>query len=57
MWKVYYCEKLDFVGKKNLRNALALKGKKAQGIFGETFMLALSFSAAFHLQNHVSDFL
>ena len=57
MWKVYHCEKLDFVGKKNLRNALALKGKKAQGIFGETFMLALSFSAAFHLQNHVSDFL
>ena len=38
------------------RNALALKSKKVQGIFGETFILALFSSAAFRLQNHVSDF-
>ena len=47
----------NFLGKKILRNALALKSKKVQGIFGEMFILALSSSAVFRLQNHVSDFL
>ena len=35
-------------------NALALKSKKAQGIFGETFILRLSSSGAFRLQNRIS---
>ena len=47
----------NFLGKKILRNALALKSKKVQGIFGEMFILALSSSAVFRLQNRVSDFL
>ena len=45
----YYWEKLTFwklVGKVNL----------SEGIFGETCVLALLASAAFHLQNGVSDF-
>ena len=50
------CQKSKFVGKKIGRNALALKRKKVQGIFGETFVLALSSSAAFRLQNRVSDY-
>ena len=38
-------------------NALTFKSKKVQGIFGGgTFILALSSSAVFHLQNCVSDF-
>ena len=37
--------------------ALALKSKKVQGIFRETFILALLSSAFINLQNHVSDFL
>ena len=47
----------NFLGKKILRNALALKSKKVQGIFGKMFILALSSSAVFRLQNRVSDFL
>ena len=47
----------NFLGKKIWRNALALKSKKVQGIFGEIFILALSSSAVFRLQNRVSDFL
>ena len=39
-----------------LKTALTLKSKKVQGIFGGTFILALSSSAVFRLQNHVSDF-
>ena len=35
------CEKSKFLRKKICRNALALKGKKVQGIFGKTFILAL----------------
>ena len=63
MSNIYHCEKLMFsklVGKVNqktiCRNALALKNKKLQGIFGEAFSLVLLFSAVFCLQNHVSDF-
>ena len=48
--------KRKFLGKKIWRNALALKSKKVQGIFGETFILALLSSAVFGLQNHVPDF-
>ena len=39
-----------------MRNALALKSEKVQGILGETFILALLSSAVFRLQNCVSDF-
>ena len=35
------CRKYKFVGKKIWRNAVALKSKKVQGIFGKTFILAL----------------
>ena len=61
MSNIYYWEKLTFsnfyfLGKKTWRNALALKSKKVQGTFRETFILALSSSAAFRLQNRVSDF-
>ena len=45
------CRKRKFFGKKIWRNALALKSKKVQGIFGNIFMLALSSSAVFRLQN------
>ena len=31
--------KSKFLGKKIQRNALALKSKKVQGVFGETFIL------------------
>ena len=50
------CRKSIFLGKKIWRNALALKSKKVQGIFGKTFILALLSSAVFRLQNRVSDF-
>ena len=48
--------KSKFFGKKIWRNALALKSKKLQGIFGETFILALLLAAVFRLQNRDSDF-
>ena len=51
------CRKSKFLGKKIWRNALALKSKKVQGIFGKTFILALLSAAVFPLQNNVSDFL
>ena len=35
------CRRSKFLGKQIWRNALALKSKKVQGIFGETFTLAL----------------
>ena len=44
-----------FLRKKLWRNALALKSKKVQGIFGKMLILALLSSAVFHLQNRVSD--
>ena len=49
------CRKSKFLGKKIWRNALALKSKKVQGIFGEIIVLALLFWAIFCLQNFVSD--
>ena len=49
------CRKSKFLGKKIWKNALALKSKKVQGIFGKTFILALLSSAVFRLQNRVSD--
>ena len=47
--------KTKFLWEKTLRNALVLKSKKAQGIFGKTFILGLLSSAVFRLQNRVSD--
>ena len=49
-------QNFNFIGKKIWRNALPLKSKKVQGIFTETFILALSSLAIFRLQNRVSDF-
>ena len=49
-------QNFDFLGKKICKNALTLKSKKVQDIFGETFILALSSSAVFRPQNRVSDF-
>ena len=48
--------KINFSERKFEKNALALKGKKVQGIFGEMFILALLSSAVFRLKNRVSDF-
>ena len=45
------CWKSKSLGKKIWRNPLALKSKIVQGIFGETFILALLSSALFLLQN------
>ena len=50
------CQKSTFLGKKIWRNAVALKSKNVQGMFGETFLLALLCLADFRLQNIVSDF-
>ena len=50
------CRKGKFLGKKIWKNALALKGKKVQGIFGETFILALLSSPVFRLQKRASGF-
>ena len=49
-------EKVKFLGKKSWRNSLALKSKKVQGISAEKSILALFSSAAFRLQNRISDF-
>ena len=51
------CRKDKLLGKKIWKNALALKGKTGQGIFEETFVLALLSSTVFPLQNRVSEFL
>ena len=61
MSNIYYYEQLTFsklqVSRKDIfKNALALKSKKVQCVPGETFILALSSSAVFRLQNRVSDF-
>ena len=45
-----------FLKKKIGRNALVLKSKKLKRMFGKTFILTLASSAAFRLQNHVSNF-
>ena len=50
------CRKSKFLGKKIWRNALALKSKKVQAMFKKMFTSVLLFSAAFRLQNSVSDF-
>ena len=50
------CRKSKFLGKKIWRNALALKSKNVQGIFGKTFILALLSSPVFGLEKRVSDF-
>ena len=50
------CLKSKFLGKKIWRNALDLKSKYIQGIFGETFILALLSSVVFRLQKNFSDF-
>ena len=49
-------QNFDFLWKIFWINALALKSKKVQYIFWETFILALPSSVAFRLQNHASDF-
>ena len=54
--KNWRSQNLDFLGKKIRRNALTLKSKKVQGIFGGTFIFALSSSVVFRLQNFASDF-
>ena len=66
---IYYWEKLafstclksKFLGKKIWRNALDLKSKKVQSIFGKTFFLELLYSAVFlrkwgWLQGHNEGF-
>ena len=50
------CRKSKLLGKKIRRNALALKSKKVQGIFGKSIILALLSSAVFRRPNCVSDF-
>ena len=55
-WQEQHSQNLNFLGKKIWRNALTFKSKKVQGIFGWTFILALSSSTVFRLQNSVSDF-
>ena len=50
------CLKSKFLGKKIRRNAIVLKSKKVEGIYGNTFILALLSSAVFVLQKSVSDF-
>ena len=49
-------EKKNRLVKKIWRNALVLKNKKVQGIFGKMIVLALLSSAVFQLQNYASDF-
>ena len=49
-------QNIDFLRKMIWRNALALKRKTLQGIFGETCILALLHSAVFGLKKRVSDF-
>ena len=54
--KNWLSQNFDFLGKKIWKNALALKSKKLQVIFGGTFILALSSSAVYRQQNRVFDF-
>ena len=49
-------QSFDILGKKTWSNALTLKSKKMQGIFGETLILAVSSSAVFCLLKCASDF-
>ena len=50
------CRKSKYLGKKIWRNAVALKNKKVEDIFGKIFIFASLSSAAFRLQNRVPDF-
>ena len=50
------CRKSKFLEKKIWRNALGLKSKKVQGVFGKIFILVLLSSAVILLQKNVSDF-
>ena len=50
------CQKGKLLRKKIWRNGLALKSKKVQGIFGETFILTLLSLDVFRLQICVSNF-
>ena len=50
------CRTSKSLGKKIWINALALKSLRVQGVFGETFTLALLSSAVFRPQNCISDF-
>ena len=50
------CRKSEFIGKKIWRNALVLKSKRVESIFGERSILALLSSAVFSLQKSVSVF-
>ena len=54
--KNWRSQNFNFIGKKIWRSVLPLKSKEVQGIFAQTFILALSSSAVFRLQNCVSDF-
>ena len=49
------CRKSKFLGKK-ISLKKCTRFEKVQGVFGETFILALLSSAVFCLQNYVSDF-
>ena len=51
------CQKSKIFGKKIWRNALALKSKKVQGVFGKTFILTLIFSAVFRHKKSCLRFL
>ena len=56
MSNIYYLEKLTFSKLQYYRNENLKKCTIFEGIFAETFILALSSSAVFRLQNFVSDF-
>ena len=58
MSNIYYQEKLTFsklrfYRKESLEKCTTCESKKVQGIFRETFILLLSSSAVFRLQNCV----
>ena len=56
MSNIYYLEKLTFSKLQYYRNENLKKCTTFEGIFAEIFILALSSSAVFRLQNFVSDF-
>ena len=54
--KNWRSQNINFLGKKIWKDVLTLKSKKVQGILGRKFILVLSSSSVFRLQNPVSDF-
>ena len=54
--KNWRSQNFAFLEEKIWRNALTLKSKKVQGIFGGPVILALPSSAVFRLQNCALDF-